>query len=72
MLSSVVNNLQVQDVPTVLWKETFQIFFRLHNVLAIGQSPSLREPMDVSVDRKGRMAERLAHHHARRLVAHAG
>ena len=41
-------------------------------VRAVGQAPPPGEPVDVGVDRERRHAERLRHHHARRLVADAG
>ena len=51
-------------------------FFRSRSVCTtlrpFERPPARRQSVDVSVDRKGRLAEGLRHHHARRLVSDAG
>src|SRR4051794_36717302 len=63
-----VNELQVPLSPLLRRPQLLQILLRLRDVLAARQPPPCREPMNVRVDREGRLAERLRHHHARRLV----
>ena len=69
VLATVENDLQVKPVPRLHRKKLLQIILGLHDVFSIGQSPSLREPMDMGIDRKSRYAEGLCHDNRRGLVA---
>ena len=71
MLPAIIDDPQVQLIPVFTRKHLFQIRFRLLNATPACQLPTLREPMDVSVDRKCRLMKHLRHHDACGLVAHS-
>jgi len=72
MLTTIKNNPQVQLVPMLLRKHPFQIRLRLLDIPTSRQLPTLRQPMNMGIDRKRRLTPRLAHDHRRRLVPHPG
>ena len=61
MLASIKDDLQMEPVPSLDREELFQIRFGLNHILSIGQSPTLRQSVDVRIDRKRRYAEGLSH-----------
>ena len=69
MLSPVENDLQVQVVPGIHGEQPFQVVLGLHHTFSAGQSPSLRETMNVGVDWKRWNPKRLRHHHTGGFVA---
>ncbi len=66
------DDLQVKVVPAIGRKEGLEIGLGALHRAALGEAPAGGEAEDVGVDREGRHAEGLAHHHAGGLVAHAG
>src|SRR5207253_1681904 len=72
VFAAIVDDPQMQGIPSVTWEDLFQIRFRLLYAPAAGQLPSLGQSMDVGVDREAWDAERLGHDDARCLVADAG
>ena len=58
----------MQFVPAKLWKQFFQIFLGLINIFTFTQTPSLCQSVYVSVNRKCRHSECLAHDNRCRLV----
>lgn len=58
-------------VPVLLGKKTLKIALRLFDARTAGQPPTLRQAMDMSIDRKGRHAKRLGHYDTGGLVADA-
>ena len=61
MLATIKDDLQMEPVPSLDREELFQIRFGLNHILSIGQSPTLRQSVDVRIDRKRRYAEGLGH-----------
>ncbi len=72
MLPTVINDLQVQLVPALLWEKPLQILLRLGNAFSVCQFPSLGQAMNMGVHRKGGVAEGLGHHNRCRLVSDPG
>ena len=68
MLAAVEDDLQMESVPSLDRKELFQIRFGLNHILSIGQSPTLRQSVDVRIDRERRYAEGLGHDDRCRLM----
>jgi hypothetical protein len=66
-----IDHLQVHLPPRLLGEQTLQVTLGLLDAPAARQSPPLREPVDVRVDRESGSAERLNHDDARRLVSDA-
>ena len=62
MLSTVKNDLKVEFVPGRFIEQPLEIGFRLNDRTSVGESPTLCKSMYVSVDRKRRMPEALAHY----------
>ena len=52
-------------------KKALEVPLRLLDVPAVGQAPALRQPVNVGVDGKGRLAECLGHDDLGCLVSHA-
>src|SRR6186713_240304 len=71
MLATIVDDPQMQLIPMLPWKNLFQIGFGLLNTSTTCKLPSLRQTMDVRIDRKRREVKYLRHHHTRGLVSHA-
>src|SRR4051812_1361279 len=71
MLATEVDHLQVQLCPGGLREGALQVGLGVADVVAAGQPPARREPVDVRVYREGGPPERLTHHDAGGLVADA-
>ena len=54
VLASVINDLQVERVPARLGEGFFQISLRLNDVTPPGQTPALRQAVNMRIDGKGR------------------
>ena len=62
----------MEPAPGFPGKQRLQIPLGPLHAAAVRESPARRQPMDVGVDRKGRLPEGLGEHDARGLVADAG
>jgi hypothetical protein len=71
MLSSVIDDLQMQLGPGFLREVLFQVMFGLDDVLAASQFPSRGQAVNMRIDGKGGFAESLAHDNAGRFVPNA-
>src|SRR3954453_20655372 len=67
-----VDHLQMPLRPLLAREQLLQIALRLFHIFSRGQSPSPRQPMDVRVDREGRLAECLRYDDTRGLVSDSG
>ena len=65
------NDLKVQVVPSFPSEYLFEISLGLVDIAAAGESPALRQPVDMRVDGKARYPEGLRHHHRCGLVSYA-
>lgn len=72
MLSAIENDLQMKTAPRFRRIELFQILLRMFDSRAIGQLPSLRQAVDVCVDRECRDPKGLHQDHRGSLVANSG
>ena len=68
VFSSEVDNLQVKDIPSLLWKYLLEIRLCPRHRFSRRQPPPRRESVNVSIHRKRWHAERLGHDHRRGLV----
>jgi len=59
----------MQRRPTALGKQSLQIPLRLNHAATVAQLPAVGQAMNVGIDRKRRLTERLTHHHTGRLVS---
>src|SRR6056297_199044 len=71
VLATEVDDLQMQIIPNRFGKQTLQVLFGLLDMPAVGQPPALGQAMNMRIDGKSGVAERLRHHDTGRFVAHA-
>lgn len=72
VLAAVKNDLQVELVPMLFGKSLFQVGLGLLDVFSGRKTPPLRQPVNMSIDRKGRDTERLSHHNTSGFVSNTG
>src|SRR6266849_7574153 len=72
VLPSEVNDLKEALAPGIGREKFFQVCFGLSDLLAARKTPTRGQPVNMRVDRKGRLAECLCHHDAGAFVADAG
>ena len=68
MFAPVIDDLQMETIPTWLWKESFQVSLRHGDVLSARKAPPLGEPMNMRVHRKSGMTKCLRHDDGSRFV----
>mmetsp|Transcript_1237 Transcript_1237/g.2895 ORF Transcript_1237/g.2895 Transcript_1237/m.2895 type:complete len:233 (-) Transcript_1237:288-986(-) len=71
VLAAEENDLQGEIVPYGFRKRSLEVILCLDHVLAVRQSPALREPVDVGVHWEGGVSKRLRHDNTGGLVPHA-
>jgi glutamate-ammonia-ligase adenylyltransferase len=71
VLASEVDDLEMTIAPLIGGEEHLEVAFGLDHVARTRQTPAAGEAVDMGVDGKGGMTERLNHHDARGLVPHS-
>jgi len=72
MLPTIIDDLQVEFVPSFLGEKSLQVLLGLEYASSVGQFPALGQSMNMGIDGKGGKIEGLSHHHRGCLVSYAG
>ena len=65
VLSTEINDLQMQSIPVFLREQTFEVPFGLIDVFRRTESPARRQAVDVGIDRERRHIKGLCHNYRR-------
>ena len=72
MLPTIIDDLQVEFVPSFLGEKSLQVLLGLEYASSVGQFPALGQSMNMGIDGKSGNPEGLAHDHGSGFVTDAG